>query len=104
MTYSSFEECWDAICRRLFPKPRLYCWSAAGRAKGFFGVTLIGHEGITVRTGKGLRFVPRRDFEALFPLWLDYKAGMIPRVKLNFIVNTTYVLSIFHWLELQPMS
>jgi hypothetical protein len=100
-TYPSFEECWQAICEKLSPRPRLYCWSVAGRAKGFFGVLHVGHEGISVQTKNEPRFVHRRDFEMLFTSWPAYRAGKIQRHKLNFVVNTTYVLSIFHWLELQ---
>lgn len=101
MKFSSFGECWNTICKKLSPRPRLYCWSAAGRAHGSFAVTQTGQEGITVRTDKGPRFVPRRDFESLFPYWPEYKDGKIQRHKLNFNVNTTYVLSVLHWLELQ---
>jgi len=101
MAYSSFEQCWNAINANLSPKPKLHCWSAAGRAKGHFEVTKVGREGIFVQTKYEPRFVPRRDFEKLFPIWPDYKDGKVQRHQLNYVVNTTYVLSIFHWLELQ---
>jgi hypothetical protein len=101
MKFKSFNECWAAICRLLTPRPELYHWSEAGRASGSSAISSVGWEGIGVITAKKSRFVPRRDFERLYPYWEDYSHGQIHRSRLNFCVNTTYVLSIFHWLTLQ---
>lgn len=98
----SFQKCWDEITARLSSVPKLHHWSAAGRAKGAFAVSDIGPDGIVVKTSKGLRFVPRKDFESIFPLWPTYRDQKLQRHKLSFCVNSTYVISVFHWLELQP--
>jgi len=81
--------------------PKMYSWSAAGRATSTFGVSEVTRNGVTVKTAKGLRFVPRKDFEMIYPMWPDYKNGKVQRHKLSFCVNSTYVVSILHWLELQ---
>jgi hypothetical protein len=100
---TSFDQRWNAVCSKLVPIPKLYHWSAAGRAKGSFRVSEVTKEGVTVRTTKGSsRFVPARDFAAILLLWPDYRDGKIQRYKLSFCVNSTYVVSILHWLELQP--
>jgi hypothetical protein len=101
MELDSLDSTWDVICSLLTPRPALYHWSAAGRANGYFAVTYVDRSGIGVLTSKGSRFVPRRDFLTLFPLWNDYCEKKILRHQLNFNVNTTYVLSTFHWLTLQ---
>jgi hypothetical protein len=82
--------------------PRMFAWSQAGRARSHFGIVEVKPSGITVKTNKGLRRVPRKDFEIIFPLWPDYKTGKVRRHELrDFSHNTVYVLGIFHWLELQ---
>ena len=103
MRLISFDQCWREICSRLTPKPELNAWSAAGRARGHFGISAVTKEGINVSTSKGPRFVPRRDFELLFPLWPGYRDRKIQRQSLrDMCLNSTYVVSIFHWLEIQP--
>ncbi len=97
----SFDQCWKELCSNLRPMPKMYSWSAAGRATGSFGVSEVTQGGVTVKTSKGLRFVPRKDFEMIFPFWPDYRNHKIQRHKLSFCVNSTYVVSILHWLELQ---
>jgi hypothetical protein len=76
----------------------LYAWSSAGRAKGFFGISEVRREGVTVQTTTGnYRFVPRQEFESLFPLWSEYRSGAIQRHTLRELsVNCSYVISIFH--------
>lgn len=101
MEFDTFNSAWSAVFNLLHPIPALYHWSAAGRANGHFAVTSVDRNGIGVLTSKGSRFVPVGDFAAIFPLWNDYCDKKIQRHKLNFCVNTTYVLSIFHWLTLQ---
>jgi hypothetical protein len=101
MEFDTFDLAWNAICGLLTPRPELYHWSAAGRASGYFAVTSVDMNKIWVRTEKGSRPVPRSDFQFIFPLWKDCCDKKIPRHQLNFCVNTTYVLSIFHWLTLQ---
>jgi len=101
---ATFDQCWKEIKNRLLPMPRLYHWSAAGRAKDFSKIVEVGVTGVVVGTSKGTRSVPRSDFEAIFPLWPNYRDGKLQRHMLSFCVNSTYVISIFHWLEQQPIS
>lgn len=101
MKFNSFAECWGAVCRLLTPRPELYHWSEAGHASGSSAIASVAWDGVEVITSRGPRFVSRRDFEQLYPYWEAYSNGKIKRYRLNFSQNTTYVLSIFHWLTLQ---
>lgn len=97
----SFDSYWENILAKLRPMPEMSAWSQAGRARSHFGIAEVGPSGVTVRTSKGVRHVPRKDFEIIFPLWPDYKKGNVQRHKLRDLSqNTVYVLGIFHWLEL----
>lgn len=84
--------------------PELYAWSAAGNASGFFGVARVAAEGITVQPSTGnSRLVRRTDFESIFPLWAGYRDGKVQRQALrDRSRNSTYIVSILHWLEIQP--
>lgn len=98
----SFDQCWANLLTKLRPISRMYAWSAAGRAHSSFGIIAVKSSGVSVKTGKGLRFVPRKDFETIFPLWPDYKNGKVLRHELrDSCRNTVYVISILYWLELQ---
>jgi hypothetical protein len=97
-----FDRCWGNLCTKLRPIAKMYGWSAAGKARSTFGINEVTPSGINVKTSKGLRFVPRTDFEMIFPWWPDYKNDKVQRQELrNICVNSTYVISIFLWLELQ---
>jgi hypothetical protein len=96
--------CFEKMTERLVPMPKLCHWRGAGRAKGFSEIVEVGAAGVTVGTNRGTRFVPRRDFEAILRWWPDYRNGKVQRHKLRFCVNSTYVLSVFHWFEQQPIS
>jgi hypothetical protein len=97
----SFDMCWQSILSNVRPMPRMSAWSYAGRARRHFGIVDVQPSSITVKTSEGLRRVPRRDFEVIFPLWPGYKDGKVQRRELRDICqNTVYVLGIFHWLEL----
>jgi hypothetical protein len=97
-----FNQCWSAIFDKLTPR-KLYTWSAAGRAKGSFNIVAVSIEGITVATPRAQRLVSRQDFEAVFGGWDEYRSGMLARHKLrDMSFNSTYILSVLHWLEIQP--
>ena len=101
----SFDQCWRNILAKLRPMPEMYAWSKAGRAHTHFAIVEVEPGGITVRTSKSLRRVPRRDFEVIFPLWPGFKDGKVQRNELRDLCqNTVYVLGIFHWLELQEKA
>jgi hypothetical protein len=101
----SFDKCWENILATLRPMPEMYAWSQAGRARSHFGIVEVKPSGVTVETSKGLRRVPRKDFEIIFPLWPDFRNGKVQRHKLRDLSrNTVYILGIFHWLELQEKA
>jgi len=105
MELTSFDQCWNEICSRLTPMPKMCSWSVAGRAKGEFGILEVTRDSVTVETGNRPREVPRESFEVIFEKWADYKTGTMPRKALTEIsYNSTYVISILHWLELQAKS
>lgn len=94
---------WQELLEQLTPRPKLYAWSAVGKAHSCFGILSVLGGGITVQTSKGPRCIPRKDFERIFVLWNDYVAGRVQRQTLrNISVNSTYVLGILHWLQIQP--
>jgi hypothetical protein len=100
-----FDQCWADILAKLRPMPEMYAWSQAGRAHSHFGIVEVKPSGVTVETGKGLRLVPRKDFEVIFPLWPGYRSGKVQRHELRDLCqNTVYVLGVFHWLELQEKA
>jgi hypothetical protein len=102
MKIKSFERCWQEIVSRLSPR-RLYAWSAAGGARSSFGVTKVGADGIAVLTSKGMRYIPRKDFESVFEIWEEYVHRRVQRQSVRDLsVNSTYVISVLHWLEIQP--
>jgi hypothetical protein len=102
MKIESFERCWKEIVLRLTPR-RLYSWSAAGGARSFFEVTRVDADGITVLTSKGTRCVPRKDFETIFEIWEGYISRRVQRQSVRGLsVNSTYVISVLHWMEIQP--
>jgi hypothetical protein len=73
----SFDKCWQDILTMLRPMPEMYAWQA-GRARSYFGIVEVGPGGVTVKTSKGLRRVPRKAFEIVFPLLPDFKNGKVP--------------------------
>jgi hypothetical protein len=98
----SFDKYWERIVVTLRPMDEMHAWSREGRARSRFGIVEVKGGGVTVRTGNGLRSVPRKDFEVIFRLWRDYKKGKVQRQELRELSqNTTYVLGIFHWIESQ---
>lgn len=100
MELTSFNQTWNEVCSRLAPMSKMSRWSAAGRAKGEFGILEVTSDGVIVQLSKGIRKVPRVSFEVIFEKWAGYKAGNVPRHELRDVsYNSTYVISILHWLE-----
>src|SRR5437016_11126003 len=103
MKLTSFDRCWRDICANLRPMQIMFSWSAEERrARNSFGISKVAKEGITVSIGKATRFIPRRDFENIFPFYAGYKNHKVERMQLRDItVNSPYVISVLRWLELQ---
>jgi hypothetical protein len=44
--------------------------------------------------------ISRKEFEAVWQLWPEYKTGKVLRKDLTPVTrNSKYTISIFHWLE-----
>jgi hypothetical protein len=102
---SSFEEVWSDIRRRLRVGTIIPNWSVHGYTGKTFRIVGVDNTAVMVSSsrmqdkGKG-RLVSRGEFERCFPIWPDYKAGMVQRTVLTArSQNTTYVISILHWQE-----
>jgi hypothetical protein len=102
-TLNTFHSLWGVIVGKLTPRPRLYCWSVYGRASGYFPILDVSERGVTVRTKSGTPLeISRSDFQVLADKWAGYRDGKMKRSELTeFSRKTTYILSIFHWAELQ---
>jgi hypothetical protein len=103
MGLTSVNDCWNEIRSRLTPNARVCHWSVTGRAKGEFEIQEVTPDEIVLRTHSGtIRKVPRKSFEVIFPLWQEYKSGRAQRIELTEeSYNSTYVVSVLHWLEEQ---
>ncbi len=103
MELTSVNDCWNEIRSRLSSNARVGHWSVTDRAKGDFEIEEVTPDKIVIRTNSGtMRKVERKSFEAIFPLWERYKSGSAQRIELTEnSYNSTYVVSILHWLELQ---
>jgi hypothetical protein len=80
---------------------KLVSWSRSGRAKAVpFAVDDISTSAVEVN---GPTFKRRRisssDFEYIAERWEPYLKGQLRRDELNRSQNTTYILTILHWLD-----
>jgi len=99
---NTFPEYWDAI-QRLRPIGRLSTWSRAGKAKIVFEIVSVDHSSISVNPSNGqTRKITRSDFESVFDVWDDYKAGKVKRHELSFSVNSSYIITLLHLVENRP--
>jgi len=47
-----------------------------------------------------MQVVPRKDFETIWKIWIDYKSQKVKRYELGDMTRfSKYIISIFHWLE-----
>jgi hypothetical protein len=80
----------------------MYSWSAARKAHSDSGINEVTSDGIIVRIGKRMPFVPRKEFLRSFSHCGQInKTGKVQRHELRDICRNNYVISILHWLELQ---
>jgi len=80
----------------------LISWSRSGRVKGTsFTIDEISNAAIEVsgKTFKSPRRISRSDFEYVADKWGPYLNGQLRRDELNRSQNTTYILTILHWLD-----
>lgn len=99
----TFEGTWAEFRARLKPGTPVKNWSANGYTGTGFRVDGFDPAAITViPEGRKPRSISKEDFRRVFAQWLAYKTRRINRTDLGQITrsqNTTYILSLFHWLE-----
>jgi hypothetical protein len=98
---TTFEGVWAEFRHRLKPRTTITNWSIKGYTGGEFRIDNVDGAAITVipKNGKP-RSVSKTDFGKMYALWAAYKASTIGRAELaTKSQNTTYILSLFHWLE-----
>ena len=99
----TFEGAWADFRNRLKPGTVVKLWSVKGHTGGNFKVDCFDPIGITViPEGKKPRPISRNDFQRVYRQWPAYTSGKISRSELGQVTgsqNTSYILSLFHWLE-----
>jgi hypothetical protein len=99
----TFEGTWADFRNRLKPDLMVNMWSANGYTGKKFKVDGFDPVAITViPEGKAPRSISREDFRRVYQQWPAYKVGKINRTDLGQITrsqNTSYILSLLHWLE-----
>jgi hypothetical protein len=98
----TFEGVWADLRYRLKPRTIVRNWSILkGDTGGEFKIDHVDGGSITVIPEKRRpRSISKADFERVYRVWSAYKAGSISRTALTPISqNSTYILSLFHWLE-----
>lgn len=96
----TFEGTWADLRISLKPGTAIENW---GARNGYTGAG-FKVDGIDRGTSgkRSPRSISREDFRRVFNQWPSYRAGKIGRAELGQITgsrNTTYILSLLHWLE-----
>ncbi len=97
-------EAWTELQRRNPVGDTIRTWSAAkGLLNGSFKIESLSSSRIEVSSA-GMndppRPITRGDFEKVLAVWPDYKAGTLSRSRLILeSQNSTYIVSLLHWLE-----
>jgi hypothetical protein len=100
---SDFHEAWSDIQRRLSPGMEIRNWSREGYTERLSRIEYKDHRevGVSGENTASVRYISKQEFERVFEDWERYKQGHVSRDQIN-SQNTTYIFSIFHWLEEQP--
>jgi hypothetical protein len=79
------------------PIPKMYSWSAARKAHSDFGINEVTSDGIIVRIGKRMPFVPTKEFlrSLFFPLWGITRPAKVQRHELRDICRKHITLLAF---------
>ncbi|MEW5829702.1 MAG: hypothetical protein AB1846_12485 [Chloroflexota bacterium] len=98
-----FEKFWTQLRRHLYPRLVLPNWTAD---KGYIGgqISIVSVSDMVVDvespTAKNIQRVEKSDFEEVWNVWQNYKAGKIRRSDMSPLTrNSKYVITIFHWYE-----
>lgn len=110
MSDDEFEDWWVLLKTHLKPHTPISNWSAAkGNLIGSFEASpspYVGEEYVKVEgTDIYQRNISQGDFKAVLRCWNEYRAGVIPRLRINAVTkHSTYVISIIRWLEEKAAS
>jgi hypothetical protein len=99
----SFEMTWRLLIDRLNPGMTLPNWTVL---KGYLGddmnIVHVDKDEIVIDPPKAktLQYIKRDEFERIWEIWPDYKAGKLQRQKIREMTyHSKYIFSILHWLE-----
>ena len=94
---------WDEVQQRVRAGLQVQHWSKdKGDLQGRFTVDGVSQNRIEIssKSISGRRRISRADFEAVAKEWPTYLAGNVTRHDLrDSSQNTTYVISLLHWLD-----
>lgn len=98
MMNPDFDAVWNQITGTLRPGTEVRNWGVArGYTGGSFRVDDLERTSVTVSGGdmQMPRRISKGDFQKVYAVWDDYRAGHLPRMTLTPLSqNTTYILSI----------
>jgi hypothetical protein len=96
-----FNGAWLELTHRLKSGMKIPYWGITAGKDDTFAITEVDHRWVVVLPKQGqLRRISRDDFHKIFVPWEPYKRGEMSREKLTEMSrNSSYTLSIFHWLE-----
>jgi|SRR5665647_103974 len=98
----TFETAWDRIQGCLLPGTSLSTFTKHKRTNRSFEIQAVRPDAICVKgdRAKKEKWVPRREFEVVFPKWPAFRDAGVGRAELHkSIRHLTYIYSIFGWLE-----
>lgn len=82
---------------------KLQYWSRHQLPDRHRGTLIVDHITSDAIEISGESFKPRRiqrsDFDYVASMWNAYKTGQLRRGQLNRSQNTTYILTLLHWLD-----
>jgi hypothetical protein len=94
-----FEALWSRIQATLHPGTLISNWTVDGDNVGVpFKIDGVCAE--YVRIDSPLQTIPKKDFEDVWKVWIDYRNGVTPRSKVRDITRfSKYIISILHFVE-----
>jgi hypothetical protein len=100
-----FEKIWQELQSKLSSHLILPNWTAdQGNFRGTMMIVNISDDSIEVESpgAKNIQKVRKQDFEEVWRIWPEYKNGKFRRGDMTKLTRfSKYVISIFHWLEMQ---
>jgi hypothetical protein len=101
-----FPQVWQEIRDRLSVRVEVPYWGRVRAKEGMFRIERVNYDEVPV-SGQGIagiRSASRRLFERFYDEWENYKNNDIKRTELGSSRQSSYILSIFKWLEDQKAN